>query len=81
MPPQSGPDAGKYQTGDWLMFGSEIDGLPPKAHQATVDSGGTVVKIPMLQTHVRSINLSVSVGVGLYEAIRQLDQPTDDTAV
>ena len=32
-----------------------------------------MVKIPMIETHVRSLNLAVSVGVGLYEAIRQLD--------
>jgi tRNA (cytidine/uridine-2'-O-)-methyltransferase len=44
-----------------------------QAHQAAVVSGGGVVKIPMRQTHVRSLNLSVSVGVGVYEAIRQLD--------
>eukprot|EP00873_Tetraselmis_striata_P043233 jgi/Tetstr1/463497/TSEL_000746.t1 len=66
---------GTYQPGDWLMFGSEIDGLPDEAHAAAKKSGGGIVKIPMRQTHVRSINLSVSVGVGVYEAIRQLDAP------
>ena len=32
-----------------------------------------MLKIPMQETHVRSLNLAVSAGVGLYEAIRQLD--------
>lgn len=44
-----------------------------QAHAAAVDTQGAVVKIPMIETHVRSLNLAVSVGVGLYEAIRQLD--------
>ncbi len=44
-----------------------------QAHTAAVDTQGAVVKIPMIETHVRSLNLAVSVGVGLYEAIRQLE--------
>lgn len=44
-----------------------------QAHAAAGKTGGAMVKIPMLETHVRSLNLAVSVGVGLYEAIRQLD--------
>ena len=31
------------------------------------------MKIPIVEDHVRSLNLAVSAGVGLYEAIRQLD--------
>lgn len=33
-----------------------------------------VVKINMSEKHVRSLNLAVSVGVGVFEAIRQLDE-------
>ena len=44
-----------------------------QAHQATVASGGHVVRIPMVETHVRSLNLAVSVGVGVFEALRQRD--------
>lgn len=29
----------------------------------------------MVERHVRSINLAVSVGVGVFEALRQLDGP------
>lgn len=70
---------GMYQSGDWLMFGAETTGLPKEAHTAAVNTNGAVVKIPMLETHVRSLNLAVSVGVGLYEAIRQLDFVQADT--
>lgn len=34
---------------------------------------GAVVKIPMVERHVRSLNLATSVGIGVYEAVRQLD--------
>lgn len=44
-----------------------------QAHTAAGDTGGAMVKIPIVEDHVRSLNLAVSVGVGLYEAIRQLD--------
>ena len=50
-----------------------------QAHAAAGLSGGAMVKIPMLETHVRSLNLAVSVGVGLYEAIRQLDYAQHST--
>ena len=56
-------------TAHWLLFGAESTGLPPEAHAAADE----VVKIPMSERHVRSINLAVSVGVGVYEAMRQLD--------
>ncbi|CAK9868732.1 unnamed protein product [Sphagnum jensenii] len=65
----------KYRPGDWLLFGSEVDGLPPAAldecHCGPY-AGGTV-RLPMNDTFVRSLNLSVSAGVGVYEALRQLD--------
>lgn len=62
---------GTYQPGDWLLFGAETSGLPDEAHAASTH----VVKIPMPQAeHVRSLNLAVSVGVGVFEAIRQLEQ-------
>jgi tRNA (cytidine/uridine-2'-O-)-methyltransferase len=58
----------QYQTDDWLLFGSESDGLS----QAVLADCATVVRIPMSQPHVRSLNLSVSAAVGLFEARRQL---------
>lgn len=66
-----------YHPGDWLLFGAETTGLPDEAHVASVESGGGVVKIPMKNyKHVRSLNLATSVGIGLFEALRQLDGTT-----
>ena len=57
--------------------------LQGAAHDACADSGG-IRRIPIDETHVRSLNLAVSAGVGVYEAIRQIDGPpvhgTDEPA-
>lgn len=37
-----------------------------------LERGGALVKIPMSETHVRSLNLATSVGVGLYEVCNWL---------
>lgn len=60
--------------GDWLVFGSETSGLPPEALldcKSEMFGGGTL-RIPMVETYVRCLNLWVSVGIALYEACRQL---------
>jgi tRNA (cytidine/uridine-2'-O-)-methyltransferase len=57
-----------YQNHDWLLFGSETEGLPPDV-LAKCDA---TLYIPMTQAGVRSLNLSVSAALGLYEARRQL---------
>ena len=65
-------NAGTYQPGDWLLFGSETQGLPEEVRAGVELTGGYQLKINMHETHVRSLNLAVSAGVGMYEAIRQL---------
>ncbi|XP_021739256.1 uncharacterized protein LOC110705663 [Chenopodium quinoa] len=64
-----------YRPGDWLVFGSETSGLPPDALDDCRSEayGGATIKIPMLDTYVRCLNLSVSVGIAVYEAARQLN--------
>ncbi|KAK2386355.1 putative tRNA (cytidine(34)-2'-O)-methyltransferase [Trifolium repens] len=64
-----------YRKGDYLLFGAETTGLPPEAllDCKTEPYGGGTIKIPMVETYVRCLNLSVSVGVALYEASRQLN--------
>lgn len=57
-----------YRSDDWLLFGSETEGLP-KSVLASCDE--TAV-IPMDRSIVRSLNLSVSAAVALFEALRQL---------
>ena len=58
----------QFQADDWLLFGSETTGLPPEV-LTTCDHS---LYIPMTETKVRSLNLSVSVAVSLFEAGRQL---------
>ncbi|MFN5513897.1 MAG: tRNA (uridine(34)/cytosine(34)/5-carboxymethylaminomethyluridine(34)-2'-O)-methyltransferase TrmL [Cyanobacteriota bacterium] len=58
-----------FQTTDWLLFGSETEGLS----QEILDQCTQRLRIPMSGGAVRSLNLSVSVAVALFEAYRQLD--------
>lgn len=69
----------KYKRGDWLLFGSEVDGLPAAALDQCLagEYAGGTVRLPMNETYVRSLNLSVSAGIGVYEALRQLDAHTN----
>lgn len=57
----------RYQPNDFIIFGSETTGLPADIMTQYQDR---VVKIPMTGKE-RSLNLSVSVGIVLYEALRQ----------
>ncbi len=56
-----------YQPGDYLLFGPESRGLPPEVLECFPG-----VTIPMPGRGGRSLNLAVAVGIGLYEAIRQI---------
>jgi tRNA (cytidine/uridine-2'-O-)-methyltransferase len=51
-----------------LVFGRETGGLPPELHERYRDR---VVGMPMVSPRVRSLNLSTSVAVALYEVMRQ----------
>jgi tRNA (cytidine/uridine-2'-O-)-methyltransferase len=51
-----------------LVFGRETGGLPDELHERHRDR---FVTIPMVSPHVRSLNLSTSVAVALYEVLRQ----------
>lgn len=65
-----------YHTTDWLLFGCETQGLPAEV-LAQCDA---TLYIPIYQTGVRSLNLSVSVAVGLFESYRQLGLPQKSSA-
>ena len=54
--------------GTVLVFGRETGGLPVELHDAYADR---FVAMPILSPHVRSLNLSTSVGIALYELMRQ----------
>jgi tRNA (cytidine/uridine-2'-O-)-methyltransferase len=58
----------QYRQDDWLLFGSETEGLPRDLLAAC----DLTVFIPIEREKVRSLNLSVSVAIGLFEARRQL---------
>lgn len=58
----------QFQAEDWLLFGSETQGLPSDI-LTTCDA---TLHIPMAEHGVRSLNLSVSVAVSLFESRRQL---------
>jgi tRNA (cytidine/uridine-2'-O-)-methyltransferase len=59
----------QYQRGDYLVFGRESSGLPDGFYERFKDR---LVTIPQPGEGARSLNLSVSVGIGLYEAYRQI---------
>lgn len=61
----------QHQPGDYLVFGKETLGLPADLVQRE-DALGRVYTIPMMQDVVRSLNLATSVGIILYEALRQV---------
>lgn len=58
-----------YQDGDFLVFGKETKGLPAEILDEHHD---TCIRMPMTDA-VRSLNLSNSAAIVLYEALRQND--------
>lgn len=60
-----------YQDGDYLLFGRESAGLPEPLLERYRDR---CVRIPMAE-EARSLNLSNSAAIAVYEALRQLDFP------
>lgn len=61
-----------FQLGDYFLFGPESRGLPMELLE-TIDNKNKL-RIPM-QKNSRSLNLSNSVAVILYEALRQVGYP------
>ncbi|CAN5328704.1 tRNA (cytidine(34)-2'-O)-methyltransferase [soil metagenome] len=58
----------KFQPNDCLVFGPETRGLPEDLLNFNAEN---CLTIPMPNPNVRSLNLANSVGIVLYEAIRQ----------
>ncbi|MGH7825084.1 MAG: tRNA (uridine(34)/cytosine(34)/5-carboxymethylaminomethyluridine(34)-2'-O)-methyltransferase TrmL [Candidatus Binatia bacterium] len=61
--------AARYQENDFLVFGPETRGLP---QELLNDNADRAYQIPMQGRGVRSLNLSNSVSIVLYEALRQI---------
>lgn len=63
----------KYVDNSFIVFGKETKGLPASLIKANLE---TCIRIPMLNIEkARSLNLSNSVAIVVYEALRQLDYP------
>ncbi len=58
-----------YDADDYIMFGKETAGIP---EEMLVDNKEYCIRIPMTEDN-RSLNLSNSVAIVLYEALRQND--------
>lgn len=59
----------KYGMNDFIVFGPESTGIPAEIREANPD---TCITIPMIKMG-RSLNLSNSAAIILYEALRQND--------
>ena len=60
-----------YPDGAYLLFGKETAGLPEKLLH---DNPDTAVRIPMI-SEARSLNLSNSAAIAVYEVLRQWNYP------
>jgi tRNA (cytidine/uridine-2'-O-)-methyltransferase len=60
----------RFREGDWLVFGSETRGID-ESLLAPREATGGVLRIPQVEGE-RCLNLSTSVGIALYEALRQV---------
>ncbi len=60
-----------YPDNCYLLFGKETKGLP---EELLIKNPDTCVRIPM-QYDIRSLNLSNSVAIAVYEVLRQWDYP------
>ena len=60
-----------FKDGDYIMFGKESRGLPESLLERNYDM---CLRIPMIKD-ARSLNLSNSVAVVIYEALIQLSYP------
>ncbi len=60
-----------YTTDDTLVFGSETEGLPDEVMRSVAPNH--LLRIPIFNPAVRSLNLATSVAIVLYEALRQIE--------
>lgn len=62
----------QYKKGDFLIFGKESAGLPDEVRDSDPER---CIRVPMVNTTTRSLNLSNTAAVIAYEALRQIGFP------
>ena len=60
-----------FTKNDFIIFGSETGGISENILNEYPENACT---IPMINKNIRSLNLATSVGIVLYEAIRQINE-------
>ncbi|WP_099346763.1 tRNA (cytidine(34)-2'-O)-methyltransferase [Clostridium tertium] len=63
-------DEVSFKKGDFIMFGRESSGVPEEVHNSHEG-----IRVPMIKTSTRSLNLSNTVAIVAYEALRQIGFP------
>lgn len=61
-----------FKDGDFLVFGKETAGLPRELIERNMEY---CIRIPMVKESLRSLNLSNSVNIIMFEALRQMGFP------
>jgi tRNA (cytidine/uridine-2'-O-)-methyltransferase len=59
-----------FEEGDFIMFGRESSGVPEEVHNRHAG-----LRVPMIQSSTRSLNLSNTAAIVAYEALRQMGFP------
>ena len=63
-------DEVSFKEGDFIMFGRESSGVPEDVHNALEN-----IRVPMIKSSTRSLNLSNTVAIIVYEGLRQIGFP------
>jgi len=62
----------QYKKGDFIIFGRESSGLPDSVRDSDPER---CIRVPMVSSSTRSLNLSNTVAIMTYEALRQIGFP------
>ncbi|MBU3145440.1 tRNA (cytidine(34)-2'-O)-methyltransferase [Clostridium sp. CF012] len=62
----------EYKKGDFIIFGRESSGLPDNVRDSDPER---CIRVPMINSTTRSLNLSNTVAITTYEALRQMGFP------
>ncbi len=61
-----------FKDGDFILFGQESRGLPEEIREQL---SNTLIRVPMIQESTRSLNLSNTVAIVAYEAMKAMGFP------